>query len=83
MIKFMRFSIKDHPSISSEVAKFVCYIVPSTNTSEFLTRISAADSLQCSYQRNLAKYKGRLKKMDTFKTETEKYINKLKGKSGI
>ena len=79
----MRFSIKDHPSISSEMVKFLCYSVLSTNTSEFLTRISAADSLQCSYQRNLAKYKGRLKKMDTFKTEAEKSINKLKAKSGI
>ena len=53
MSKFIRLSIKYHPSISSEMVKFVCYSAPSTNTSESLTRISAVDSLQRSDQSNL------------------------------
>ena len=83
MIKFMCFSIKDHSSISSDMVNFVCYSVPSTNTSEFLTRVSTVQSLQRSEKINLFKQGGRLKKMYTFNTEAEKSIKKLKGKAGI
>ena len=55
MIKFMFFSIKYLPSISLRMVKFVCYRVPSNNTSELLTHISTVKYLQCSDQINLAK----------------------------
>ena len=83
MIKFIHLSIRDHPSISLEMVKFVFCSVPSTNTSELLTCIYAVESLQRSDQRNLAKHEGRLKKLNSFKYEVEKSINKLKGKYGI
>ena len=51
MRKFMSFSIKYHPSISSEIV--MCYSVTSTNTSEFITRISEVGSFQISDQSNL------------------------------
>ena len=63
--------------------KFVCCSVPSTNTSEFLPQISVVEYLQRSDQSNLVKHEVRLKKLESFKTEVEKSINKLKEKSGI
>ena len=37
---------KDHPSISSEMVKFVCYSQPTANFSEFLTRFNSVESMQ-------------------------------------
>ena len=83
IIKFMCLFVKYHPSISLDMVKFVCYSVPSTNLSEFITCISAVYSLQLSDQRNLSKQEGRLRNMDSFNTEAEKSTKKLKGKSRI
>ena len=74
----MCLSIKDHPIISSEMVKFVFYSMPPTNTSEFLTCVYAVEYLQRSDQSNLSKQEGIYKKLDSFKTEVEKSINKLK-----
>ena len=78
MIEFMSMSIKYHPNISSEMVKFVCYSVPSTNTSEFPTRVSSVKSLQRYDQRNLSKQESRLKKLKFFKTEAYESIKKFK-----
>ena len=80
MREFMCLSIKYHPSISSEM---VCYSIPSTNTSELITRISEVYSFQRSDQIHSSKQEGILKKLDSFKTKAEKSIKKLKEKSGI
>ena len=78
MSKFMHLQIKYHPSISLEKVKFVCYSVPSTNTSELITRIYAVDSLQYFHQSNLSKQEVKLKNLESFNTEAEKYTKKLK-----
>ena len=83
MSKFMHLSIKYHPIISSDMVKFVCYSHPSTNNSEFLTRISAVKYLQHSNQSQLSKLDNRLKKLEYFNTKAEKSINNLKKKIGI
>ena len=45
MHDFMRLDIKDHPSISSEMVKFICYSQPSHDTADVLARLSTAETL--------------------------------------
>ena len=63
MIEFMHLSIKYHPSIYSDMVIFLWYSQPSTNTSEFLTRISAVNYLQHYYQIQLSKQETRIKEL--------------------
>ena len=79
----MNLSIKYHPSISSEMVNFVCYIVTSINMSEFLTPISTVKYLQRSDKINLAKQEVKLKNLESFNTEAEKSIKNFKGEAGI
>ena len=83
MSEFMRLSIRDHPSISSEMVKFVCYTQPSANTSDIISRLSAVENLQRSDQSNVSKHDSRLKKVEAWKTETDKLVKKLKEKAGV
>ena len=78
MADFMKLSIKDHPSISSEMVKFVCYAQPSNDASEFLTRIAGVESLQRADQSNISKLESRLKKVETWKSDADKLLKKLK-----
>ena len=80
MADFMRLSIKDHPSISSEMVKFVCYSQPSNDSSELLSRIAGVESLQRADQSNIAKMETRLKRVETWKGDTDKIVKKLKEK---
>ena len=55
MQDFMRHSIKDHPSISSEMLKFVCYSQPANSATELLTCLAGVEALQRSDQSNISK----------------------------
>ena len=78
MQDFMRLNIKDHPSISSEMVKFICYSQPAHDTADVLARLSAAESLMRTNQGAIAKLDSRLKKLETHKVETDKLLKKLK-----
>jgi hypothetical protein len=83
MQEFMRLSIKDHPSISSEMVKFVCYAQPAQGASALLSRMSATEALQRSDQSNISKLEGRTKKLEAWKSESDKLLAKLKTKAGL
>lgn len=83
MQDFMRLSIKDHPSISSEMVKFVCYSQPAAGASQLLSRVSAVESLQRSDQGNISRLDTRTKRLESWKSDTDKTISKLKEKVGI
>lgn len=83
MQEFMRLSIKDHPSISSEMVKFVCYSQPAQGASTLVTRLSAVEALQRSDQSMISKLDGRIKKVESWKPDTDKLLKKLKEKAGI
>ena len=83
MSEFMKLSIKDHPSISSEMVKFVCYSQPSADASELLTRLNGVESMQRADQSNISKLDSRLKKTEGWKADSDKLLKKLKEKTGI
>ena len=78
---FMKLSIKGHPSISSEMVKFVCYSQPTADTSELLTQLHGLESLQHANQSNISKLESRTKKLESWKTDAEKLLKKLKEKT--
>ena len=65
MQKFMKLSIKDHPSIISEIVKFVCYSQPAADALELMTRVTAVESMQRADQGNIAKVDTRTKRIET------------------
>jgi hypothetical protein len=83
MEEYMRLNIKDHPSISSEMVKFVCYSQPATDTAEVLSRLCNLESLQRGDQSGISRLEARIKKLEVWKTETDKTIKKLVDKHGI
>jgi hypothetical protein len=83
MEQFMRLSIKDHPSISSEMVKFVCYSQPASDASALESRVTAVEALQRSDQSTLSKLEPRVKRLETWKAEADKWIKKLKEKTGL
>ena len=83
MAGFMRLHIKDHPSISSEMVKFICYSQPATDTAEVLSRLTANEVLVRTNQSNISKLEGRGRKYDLWKVEIDKMIKKLKEKIGL
>jgi hypothetical protein len=83
MHSFMRLDIKNHPSISSEMVKFICYSQPASDTTEVLSRLTATESMQRTHQSNISKLDLKAKKIDTWKAETDKLLKKLKDKAEI
>ena len=81
MYSFMRLDIKNHPSISSEMVKFICYSQPASDTADVLNRITATESMQRTHQSNLSKLELKAKKIDTWKADTDKHLKKLKEKT--
>ena len=65
------------------MVKFVCYSQPSTDTSELLTRVGAVEMLQRADQGNISKMDSRLKKVESWKGDTDKLMKKLKEKVGL
>ena len=78
MQDFMRLDIKDHPSISSEMVKFICYSQPSHDSADLLDRLSTAEALMRTNQGAIAKLDSRLKKLETHRVESDKLLKKLK-----
>ena len=83
MQQFMKLSIKDHPSISSETVKFVCYAQPTADSTELISRISGVESLQRADQSNISKMDTKIKKIEAWKTDSDKLLKKLKEKVNI
>jgi hypothetical protein len=83
MQDFMRLSIKDHPSISSKMVKFVCYSRPAEDATDLLSHLSGVESLQQADQSNISRIDGRVKKLESWKGESEKVIKKLKEKANV
>ena len=83
MSGFMRLHIKDHPSISSEMVKFICYSQPATDTAEVLSRLSSTEVLVRTNQSNISKLEARGRKYDLWKADIDKMIKKLKEKIGL
>ena len=78
MSSFMQLGIKDHPSISSEMVKFVCYAEPSNNTAELLARLGLVESLQRADQSNITKLETRFRKMEAWKGKADKTLKKVR-----
>ena len=83
MREFMRLNIKDHPSISSEMVKFICYSQPATDTADVFARLTAGEALQRNNQGLIARMETRLKRLETQRTESDKLIKKLKEHANI
>jgi hypothetical protein len=60
----MHLSIKDRPSVSKEMVKFVCYTQPVQGASALLSHTSATEALQHSDQSNISKLEGHAKKLE-------------------
>ena len=82
MSSFMKLGIKDHPSISSEMVKFICYSQPSTDTAEVMTRLTNIESLQRGDQSQISRMDTKVQKLTTWKNETEKSLKRLLDKNG-
>lgn len=78
MEDFMRLNIKDHPSISSEMVKFICYSQPASDTAEVLNRLGNVETLQRGDQSSISKLEAKLKKLETWKTDAEKALKKAR-----
>ena len=83
MHSFMRLDIKNHPSISSEMVKFICYSQPASDTAEVLTRLASTESMQRTHQSTLSKLDLKSKKIDVWKADTDKLLKKIKDKVDI
>ena len=70
MAEFMRLSIKDHPSITSEMLKFIWYIQLASYASHLDIRLTAVDYLQFSDQGNIYKVYTCMKNSDPFKNKS-------------
>lgn len=80
MEEYMRLNIKDHPSISSEMVKFICYSQPSTDTAEVLGRLGNLETLQRGDQSNISKLENKIKALQSWKSDAEKTLKQLKDK---
>jgi hypothetical protein len=61
----------------------VCYSQPATDTAEVLGRLSNVESLQRGDQSSISRLEARLKKLETWKSDTDKTVKKLVEKHGL
>lgn len=83
MEEFARLGIKDHPSVSSEMVKFICYSQPATDTADIMSRLGNLETLQRGDQSAISRMETRVKRVETWKTDSDKTIKKLVDKHGI
>ena len=83
MAAYASHAIKDHPNISAEMTKFVCYSRPMNSSEELLTKLEAMASNVKQAQSATSKAENRLKKLETWMNDTDKLLKKLKDKAGI
>ena len=77
MKEFMRLNLRDHPSISSEMVKFVCYSQPASDTSRVLEQIEEMSSIAKKTASTLSKHESRIKKVENWKEEATKTLKKV------
>ena len=73
----MRLNLRDHPSISSEMVKFVCYSQPASDTARVLDQIEEMTSSTKKTAATLAKHESRIKKIENWKEEATKTLKKV------
>ncbi len=80
MDSFMRLNIKDHPSISSEMVKFICYAQPSSEASTLLSRMSNLETLQRGDQSQISRLETKVKSLQSWKSDAERLLKNMKDK---
>ena len=83
MHSYMIMDIKNHPSISSEMVKFMCFGLPTSDNTEMQNKLSSVESMQRTNQSNLSKLELKAKKFDTWKADIDKLLKKIKEKVEI
>ena len=78
MDDFMMLNIKDHPSISSEMVKFICYLQPASDASRLMDCINNLESLQKGDRSQISKLDTRVKTLQNWKTEIDKTLKNMK-----
>ena len=59
------------------MVKFICYSQPSTDTAEVMSRLSNLETLQRGDQSSISRLEPRVKRLETWKTETDKVVKRL------
>ena len=77
MAEFVSISIKDYPSISSKMVKFVCYSQTASDTTQVLSHTSAVEVLQCEDQSSIFNIELRMKKLSAWKPDADKSQEKI------
>ena len=77
MKEFMRLNLRDHPSISSEMVKFVCYLQPASDTSRVLDQLEELATLSKKTAATVSKHESRIKKIENWKEEATKTLKKV------
>ena len=83
MREFMRLDIKNHPSISSEMVKFVCFSQPASDTSDVLNRLHNVESTARQAQGEGVRLGNRLTALEVWKKDTVKSVKKLMDKANL
>ena len=83
MHDFTRLEIKNHPSISSEMVKFVCFSQPATDTADLIHRLAVTENIAKQAQGVGSKLETRTKKLEVANTDINKVLKKLKDKANI
>ena len=73
----MRLIIKNHPSISSEIVKFVCYYQTLSGTNQVLDSISLVDFLQRGYHSSISKLELSMNKLEAWKDYMNETLKKI------
>jgi hypothetical protein len=76
MKEYMRLNIHDHPSISSEMVKFVCYAQPASDTSDLISKLNAVEEQVKKSVSMTSKHESRIKRFENWKDEASKQLKK-------
>jgi hypothetical protein len=77
MKEFMRLNLRDHPSISSEMVKFVCYSQPASDTSKVINQLSELTEAHKKVASTVSKHESRIKKLENWREEAAKTLKKV------
>ena len=83
MHDFTRLEIKNHPSISSEMVKFVCFSQPATDTADLIQRLAVTENVAKQAQGVGSRLETRTKKLEAANVDINKLLKKLKDKANI
>ena len=77
MKEFMRLNLRDHPSISSEMVKFVCYSQPASDTSRVINQLSELTESHKKVASTVSKNESCIKKLENWHKEATKTLKKV------